>query len=161
MAAGIKEANEHPDAVARLMVGNEVLLRGDLTPDRVDRLYPQARKPSNQPVSTAEVWSFVLRLTPRSPRARLYLDPHSAVLDDVPVSIDLAEQHLIDIVRQTHQAFPGKPLLIAETCWPSIGRDRGPAPSMWFMRPDYIRRVPLLAARLDYDYNILEAFDQP
>jgi len=32
---------------------------------------------------------------------------------------------------------------------------------MWFMRPINIRRVAALAARLDYDYNILEAFDQP
>ncbi len=81
--------------------------------------------------------------------------------DDEPVSIDQAEQHLIDIVGQTHQAFPGKRLLIAETCWPSIGRDRGPSVVDVVHEADYIRRVAVLADRLDYDYNIMEAFDQP
>ena len=161
LAAGIQEANEHPEAVTRIMVGNEVLLRGDLTPDELIGYIRRVKEAVKQPVSTAEVWSFVLRY-PQVGRELDYVSIHILPFwDDVPVSIDEAEQHLIDIVGQTHQAFPNKPLLIAETCWPSIGRDRGPAVVNVVHEADYIRRVAALADRLDYDYNIMEAFDQP
>jgi exo-beta-1,3-glucanase (GH17 family) len=161
MAAGIKEANEHPEAVKRVMVGNEVLLRGDLTPDELIGYIRRVKQAVKQPVSTADTWSFVLRY-PQVGRELDYISIHILPFwDDEPVSIDQAEQHLIDIVAETHQAFPGKPLLIAETCWPSIGRDRGPAVVDVVHEADYIRRVAALANRLDYDYNIMEAFDQP
>src|SRR5579859_957919 len=161
LAAGIQEANEHPEAVQRLMVGNEVLLRGDLTPDELIGYIRRVKEAVKQPVSTAEVWSFVLRY-PQVGRELDYVSIHILPFwDDEPVSIDQAEQHLVDIVKQTHEAFPGKPLLIAETCWPSIGRNRGPARVTVVNEADYIRRVATLATRLDFDYNILEAFDQP
>src|SRR6201996_5941697 len=35
ITALIDQANAHPDSVQRVMVGNEVLLRGDLTPDQL------------------------------------------------------------------------------------------------------------------------------
>ena len=161
LAAGIQEANDHPESVTRIMVGNEVLLRGDLTPDELIGYIRRVKQAVKQPVSTADVWSFVLRY-PQVGRELDYISIHILPFwDDEPVSIDQAEQHLIDIVGQTHRAFPGKPLLIAETCWPSIGRNRGPSVVNVVNEADYIRRVASLADRLDFDYNILEAFDQP
>ncbi|HMA49691.1 MAG TPA: exo-beta-1,3-glucanase [Magnetospirillaceae bacterium] len=161
LAQGIKEANEHPESVTQVMVGNEVLLRGDLTPDELIGYIRRVKEAVKQPVSTADVWSFVLRY-PQVGRELDFISIHVLPFwDDEPVSIDQAEQHLIDIVGQTHQAFPGKRLLIAETCWPSIGRDRGPSVVDVVHEADYIRRVAVLADRLDYDYNIMEAFDQP
>ena len=161
IAAGIQEANEHPAAVRRVMVGNEVLLRGDLTPEELLGYIRRVKAAVKQPVSTADVWAFVLK-TPEVVNELDYVTIHILPFwDDEPVALDDAEKHMVDIVARVREAYPGKPLLIGETCWPSIGRDRGPASVNVVNEADYVRRVANLAARLDFDYNIMEAFDQP
>ncbi len=161
LAAGIQEANEHPESVKRVMVGNEVLLRGDLTPEELIGYIRRVKQAVKQPVSTADVWAFVLK-TPQVVNELDYVTIHILPFwDDEPVALDDAEKHMVDIVGRVKAAYPGKPLLIGETCWPSIGRNRGPSRVNVVNEADYIRRVANLAARLDFDYNIMEAFDQP
>jgi len=55
----IKAANAHPNEIERVIVGNEVLLRRDLTPDKLIGFIRQVKAAVKQPVSYADVWPFI------------------------------------------------------------------------------------------------------
>jgi len=56
LARAIDLVHTHKN-IARLIVGNEVLLRGDLTEAELVRYIERARKAVKIPVSTADIWS--------------------------------------------------------------------------------------------------------
>ena len=58
VAQVIKLANEYPDVIKRVIVGNEVLLRGELKVDKLIDYIRKVRQSIKQPVSYADVWSF-------------------------------------------------------------------------------------------------------
>ena len=161
ITALIQQANDHPDSVQRVMVGNEVLLRGDLTPDELIAYVHRVQAAIKQPVSTADGVSFVLRY-PQVGRELDYITVHILPFwDDYPQGVEGIEKDTVEIIEQVRKTFPGKPILIGETGWPSIGRDRGPAVVDVANEADFVRRLANLAAAHDFDYNIVEAFDQP
>src|SRR5262245_25125018 len=53
--AAIRLANQHPNVI-RLFIGNEVILRGDLTVAELGAELDRVRAATAQPVSTAEPW---------------------------------------------------------------------------------------------------------
>jgi exo-beta-1,3-glucanase (GH17 family) len=161
LAAGIKEANEHPDSVQRVMVGNEVQLRGDLPPDELIGYIRRVKAAIKQPVSTADVPSFILK-HPEVGHELDFITVHILPFwADDPIGLDGIEQDTVQTVARMREAFPGKPILIGETGWPSIGRNRGPAVVNVVAEADFVRRIANIAARYDFDYNIVEEFDQP
>jgi len=160
LRAVIDTANRHPGAVKRVIVGNEVLLREDLAPDRLIAYIDRVRSAIRQPVSYADVWAYWLkhpRIAGHVDFITLHILPY---WEDEPVAAADAQAHLLAIVERIRTAFPGKPILVGETGWPTEGRSRGPArPSL----PDaaqYVRMLPALAAQHGFDYNLVEAFDQ-
>ena len=58
MAAGIAEANLHPDSITRVVVGNEVLLRRDLSVGDLIADIDYVRARVKQPVAYADVTDF-------------------------------------------------------------------------------------------------------
>ncbi|HIJ63507.1 MAG TPA: exo-beta-1,3-glucanase [Rhodospirillaceae bacterium] len=157
----IKAANRYPDAIERVLVGNEVLLRRDLTPEQLIGYIRRVKAAVRQPVSYADVWAFYLKY-PEVARELDYLTIHILPFwEDEPVPIDRVEQHITAIVERMRQAFPGKPILIGEAGWPSLGRDRGPAVVSTVNEAAFVRRMADIAERHHFDYNIVEAFDQP
>lgn len=56
ISALIDAANRYPDAVERVIVGNEVLLRKDLTQRELINYIRAVRSAVKQPVSYADVW---------------------------------------------------------------------------------------------------------
>ncbi len=161
IAALIKAANAHPKTVQRVLVGNEVLLRGDLSPEKLIEYIRRVKAAIRQPVSYADVWTFYLRY-PEVGREVDYVTIHTLPFwEDEPQAVDKADGHIIDIVKRIRQVFPGKPILIGEAGWPSIGRDRGPAVVSTVNEARFVRQMAQLAATHHFDYNIVEAFDQP
>ena len=157
----IRTANAYPDTVKRVIVGNEVLLRRDLTPAQLIAHIRRVKAAIRQPVSYADVWGFFL--THPEVAAELdYLTIHILPYwEDEPVPLDQLEAHVMRAVGAVRQAFPGKPILIGETGWPSLGRDRGPAVVSTVNQARYLRQIADIASRNQLDYNIVEAFDQP
>ncbi len=161
IAALIDAANAHPDAIERVLVGNEVLLRGDLTSDQLISYIRRVKAAVKQPVSYADVWAFYLKY-PEVGREVDYITIHILPFwEDEPVAIDHLEEHFVKIVDRIRQAFPGKPVLIGEAGWPSLGRDRGPAVVSTVNEARFVRQMADIARRHGFDYNIVEAFDQP
>lgn len=161
IAALIKAANAHPNEIERVIVGNEVLLRRDLKPDELIKYIRQVKAAVKQPVSYADVWAFYLKY-PEVAKEVDYITIHILPFwEDEPVGIDNVDDYIVRIVERMRAAFPGKPILIGEAGWPSIGRDRGPAVVDTVNEARFVRKMANVAAAHDFDYNIVEAFDQP
>ncbi|MEZ5435844.1 MAG: hypothetical protein R3E67_04590 [Pseudomonadales bacterium] len=160
VAVLIETANRYPQAVKRVIVGNEVLLRRDLKADELIAYIDQVRSAIQQPVSYADVWAFWLK-NPQVAEHVDYLTIHILPYwEDEPVSLHDAQQHMLAIIEKIKQRFPGKPILVGETGWPTEGRSRGPAHADLLTAAEFVRALPKLAAEHGFDYNIVEAYDQ-
>lgn len=164
----IDHANKYPDTVERVIVGNEVLLRKDLTANQLRSYIRMVKQRVRQPVTYADVWEFWLRnptLADDVDFITIHILPY---WEDEPIGIDRREpdgrpsieKHILDIYHRVQARFPGKKIVIGETGWPSDGRMRSDA------RPGRVEQVRFfslfrtLAEREHFDYNFVEAFDQ-
>ena len=165
VAALIKAANANPDVVKRVIVGNEVLLRGDMDVDRLIGYIREVKRAVKQPVSYADVWSMYMKY-PQLIKEVDFITIHILPYwEDEPISVEHASGHLEKIVKQVEDEArgiaPGKPILIGESGWPSAGRQRGMAIPSVVNSAKFIRGMIQVATRHGFDYNIVEAFNQP
>ena len=164
----IDHANRYPETVERVIVGNEVLLRKDLTVNQLRAYIRMVKQRVRQPVTYADVWEFWLRnpsLADDVDFITIHMLPY---WEDEPIGMDRREpdgtlsieKHILDIYHRVQARFPGKKIVIGETGWPSDGRMRSDA------RPGRVEQVRFfsmfrsLAEREHFDYNFVEAFDQ-
>jgi exo-beta-1,3-glucanase (GH17 family) len=156
----IEQANRHPDVIKRVIVGNEVLLRRDLKVPELAAYIRRVKRAVKQPVSYADVWEFWLR-NPSLAREVDFITVHFLPYwEDMPVKVEDAMEHILAVHARVQAAFPGKPILIGEVGWPSIGRDRRDARPSRVEAARFIAAFVDLARRHNLDYNIVEAFDQ-
>ena len=164
----INHANKYPDTIERVIVGNEVLLRKDLTPNQLRGYIRQVKQRVKQPVTYADVWEFWLRnpqLADEVDIITIHLLPY---WEDEPIGLDRREpdgtlrieKHIADIYRKVQARFPGKKIVIGETGWPSDGRMRADARPGRVEQVRYFSIFRSIADREHFDYNIVEAFDQ-
>ncbi|HLI11796.1 MAG TPA: glycosyl hydrolase family 17 protein [Alphaproteobacteria bacterium] len=154
-------ANRYPDVIDRVIVGNEVILRRDLTPDQLAGYIRRVKAAIKQPVSYADVWEFWLK-NPQLAAAVDFVTVHILPYwEDDPVPIEHAIDHVAAVYHKVQAAFPGKPIMIGETGWPSTGRmRRGALPSL-VNEARFVREFIRFARTEKLDYNVVEAFDQP
>lgn len=148
----------HPNVV-RVIVGNEVLLRGDLPKTTLFGYLDRVRKAVYQPVSTAEPWDVWLK----NPELAEHVD--FIAVHMLPywegVDVDRAVDYVIDRYQALQKRFPGKPIVIAEVGWPSNGRTRESAAATPANEALFLRRFLNQAERRHFVYYVMEAFDQP
>lgn len=160
IAALIETANRYPQAVKRVIVGNEVLLRRDLKASELIAYIDRVQAAIEQPVSYADVWAFWLK-HPEVADHVDYITIHILPYwEDEPVSVEEAQEHMLAIINRIKARFPGKPILVGETGWPTEGRSRGPAHADLVTAATFVRALPAFAAEHDFDYNVVEAYDQ-
>jgi hypothetical protein len=81
--------------------------------------------------------------------------------EDNPVGIDQAMAHIKKIREEIGTKIPGKEIVIGETGWPSQGRMREAALPSPENQARFIRGFIALAEQEHWQYNLIEAFDQP
>ena len=150
-----------PDVIRALIVGNEVLLRGEMTAQDLAATIRNVKSQANVPVTYADVWEFWLR----------YRDVYDAVdfvtihilpyWEDFPISARDSVSHVDAIRRKVAAAFPNKDILIGETGFPSAGRMREGAEPSPSNQARVIHDIIALAKRDNFRVNVIEAFDQP
>ncbi len=157
----VRLANEYPDVIERVIVGNEVLLRRDLRPETLLAYIEEVKGRIRQPVSYADVWAFHIK-NPQVTRALDYVTIHILPYwEDEPVAVDTVGTHIERYYRLIQETFPGKPILIGEAGWPTMGRSRGPAVPGVVNSAKFVRTLVDVADKNGFDYNIVEAYDQP
>ena len=158
---GIATARQYPQVLRGVIVGNEVLLRGDLSSAQLAVYLHEVRAAVDAPVTYADVWEFWLR-HPELAASVDYLTIHILPYwEDKPVSPERAVQHVADVYGRMKKAFPGKEVMIGETGWPSAGRPRQAATASLVNEARYLRGFLRYAATVHMPYNVIEAFDQP
>ena len=165
IAALIKSANKYPNVVKRVIVGNEILLRGEMKPERLIKYIRKVKQAIKQPVSYADVWSMYMKY-PQLIKEVDFITIHILPYwEDEPISVDAAPLHIERIYqkmqREAEAIVPGKPILIGESGWPSHGRQRGRAVPGVVNEASFIRGLIHTANKNGFDYNIIEAFNQP
>jgi glucan 1,3-beta-glucosidase len=154
-------ANQFRDVIEAVVVGNEVLLRGELSAGDLANLIREVKGKVPVPVTYADVWEFWLR-NPVVYNAVDFVTIHILPYwEDFPIPADNAAAHVDSIRKQVLQAFPTKEVLIGEVGWPSAGRMREGALPSPANQARVIQDVLALAQREGFHVNVIEAFDQP
>ncbi|MDN7141036.1 beta (1-6) glucans synthase [Pseudomonas sp. JQ170] len=157
----IAAANANPDVVKAVIVGNEVLLRKEVTGPQLASLIAQVKSQVNVPVTYADVWEFWLQYPEIAPAVdflTIHLLPY---WEDDPRGIDDALQHVGEIRQVFGNRFAPKDIVIGETGWPSEGRQRETALPSPVNEARFIRGFVAMAEQHGWHYNLIEAFDQP
>ena len=157
----IKAANANPDVVTSVIVGNEALLRKEVTGAQLVSLIEQVKAGVEQPVTYADVWEFWLQYPEVAPAVdflTIHLLPY---WEDDPRGIDAALAHVAQIRQVFGSKFAPKDIFIGETGWPSEGRQRETALPSRVNEALFIRGFVKLAEDNGWRYNLIEAFDQP
>lgn len=154
-------ANKYPGTIRALVVGNEVLLRGDMTATDLARTIRMIKARVQVPVTYADVWEFWLRNSDVANAVDFVTIHILPYWEDFPISARRAGTHVERIRRQVVDAFPGKEVLIGEVGWPSAGRMREGALPSPVNQARVIQDVLALSKRENFNVNVIEAFDQP
>ncbi|MEZ0194645.1 beta (1-6) glucans synthase [Pseudomonas qingdaonensis] len=157
----IATANANPDITRAVIVGNEVLLRKEVTGDHLADLIHQVKSQVQVPVTYADVWEFWLQhpqIAPQVDFVTIHLLPY---WEDDPKGIDEALAHVGEIRQVFGNRFAPKDVMIGETGWPSEGRQRETALPSRVNEARFIRGFVAMAEQNGWHYNLIEAFDQP
>ena len=158
LQSAIDIANTHQNVV-RVIVGNEVLLRGDLPVADLEVYLDRARAAIEAPVGTDETWYAWLahpELAQHVDFIGVHLLPY---WEGVPV--DAAVEYSFAQFKRLQKAFPRKPIVITEIGWPSRGRTRESAVASESNEALFLRRFLYRADKEEIVYYLMEAFDQP
>jgi exo-beta-1,3-glucanase (GH17 family) len=154
-------ARRYPDVIQSVVVGNEVLLRGEMSAPDLVATIRAIKAQVTMPVTYADVWEFWLRY-PEVAGAVDFITIHILPYwEDFPIPVENAAAHVRAIRGQVAAAFPGRDILIGEFGWPSAGRMREGALPSRANQARILQEVLAQAKRDNYQINVIEAFDQP
>ena len=157
----VKLANEYPDTIRAVVVGNEVLLRGEMSATQLAATIREVKARVKVPVTYADVWEFWLRNRDIASAADFITIHILPYWEDFPVPAAQAAAHVDSIRRKVAKAFAGKEVMIGEVGWPSSGRMREGALPSPVDEARVIQDVLALAKRENFRVNVIEAFDAP
>jgi len=163
IARAIKTIADNPGTIDRVFVGNEAVgVRAELTGREVSGYIKRVKAAINNPaveVGTAEVWPTWLtepELADGADFVGIHLLPYWE-----GVSYEKSMEYITSSFDQIAKLYPDKKIVIGETGWPSDGRvKKGSVPSPAF-EAAFLRKFFALAEQNEYDYYIIEAYDQP
>jgi len=157
----VKLAKAFPNTIGAVIVGNEVLLRGDLSVGDLEGFIRMVKAQVTVRVTYADVWEFWLRyreLQAAVDFVTIHILPY---WEDFPLPASLAAAHVDAIRKQVAAAVPNKEIFIGEVGWPSAGRMREAALPSPSNQARVISETMTLAQRENFRVNVIEAFNQP
>jgi exo-beta-1,3-glucanase (GH17 family) len=152
-------SQKYPDTITAIIVGNEVLLHGDMTPSDLRELLLSVKARVTVPVTYAEVWEYWLRYREIQDAVDFVTIHVLPYWDDIPSRAKDAAAQVAAVHKQVSLAFPGKEVVIGETGWPSMGRMREGALPSRINQARVISEILDVAKRDNFRVNLIEAFD--
>lgn len=155
----IRIADKNRTNVVRVVVGNEVILRGELSVEQLGEYLNHVRTELGVPVGTAEPWGVWMQhpeLAQHVDYIAVHMLPYWEGLD-----VDAAVDFVVEKINLLKQTFPDKPIIIGEVGWPSNGRTIKSAVADMATEAKFLRRFLHRAEQENYIYYVMEAFDQP
>jgi glucan 1,3-beta-glucosidase len=161
VATVVALAQRYPQVIQAVIVGNEVLLRGEMSPAELVRTIREVKKQVAMPVTYADVWEFWLRY-PEVAAAVDFITIHILPYwEDVPLPVEAAPRHVQAIGERVAAAFPGKEIFVGEFGWPSAGRMREGALPSPINQARAVQGVVARSNSENFKVNVIEAYDQP
>jgi glucan 1,3-beta-glucosidase len=161
ISTGVALANRFPDVVRAVIVGNEALLRGEVSPVMLAETIRSVKSRVKMPVTYADVWEFWLRygaLADAVDFVTIHILPY---WEDEPVAASAAADHVDANRKRVVDSFPDKEIVIGEVGWPSAGRMRQGALPSPANQARVLADVLERGRREHFRVNVIEAFDQP
>ncbi len=155
----VKLSNSKSNNIVRVLVGNEAILRADVSVDEMIGLIKRVKKSVWRPVSTAEPWHVWLE-NPELVDAVDFIGVHILPYwEGIPV--DKAVDYVLMRYRELRTTYPNKQVVIMEVGWPSDGASRQGAKPSLANQAAFLRGFLNVARAEEMTYYIVEAFDQP
>ena len=104
IATAIDLAKKYPDVISAVVVGNEVLLRGELSATDLGAIIREVKSQVSMPVTYADVWEFWLRhsdLQNDVDFVTIHILPY---WEDLPLPASVAAAHVDDIREKVARA---------------------------------------------------------
>jgi exo-beta-1,3-glucanase (GH17 family) len=161
ISTAVALAKEYPGVITSLVVGNEVLLRGEMTTSDLAATIRSVKAQVTVPVTYADVWEYWLRnreIYEAVDFVTIHILPY---WEDFPIRAKYAAAHVDAIRKRMAVAFPGKEILVGETGWPSAGRMRDGALPSRTNQARVVSEILDLAKQENFRVNLIEAYDQP
>jgi len=158
---GIALTKQYPGTITAIIVGNEVLLRGEMTSSDLVANIRFVKSKVSVPVTYADVWEFWLKnrdVYDSVDFVTIHILPY---WEDFPIKASYAANHVDSIRKRMAVAFPNKEILIGETGWPSTGRMREGALPSRANQARVVSEILELARVQKFRVNLIEAYDQP
>jgi exo-beta-1,3-glucanase (GH17 family) len=158
---GSSLARRFPDVIRAVIVGNEALLRGEVSPEKLGEYIRSVKSRVPMPVTYADVWEFWLRnreLASAVDFVTIHILPY---WEDNPIAASEAASHVDAIRKRVVAGFPGKEVMIGEVGWPSAGRMREGALPSPANQARVLADVLARGKREEFRVNLIEAYDQP
>ncbi|MEN8261074.1 MAG: glycosyltransferase, partial [Pseudomonadota bacterium] len=145
--------------VVRTIVGNEAILRGDVTVEQMIKYLRRARGKTGRPVSTSEPWHVWID-KPELVKEVDFIGVHILPYwEGIPAK--KAVEYTFKRYEQLKTTFPGKPIVLTEVGWPSNGKPIRGAVASRVNQAMVLREFLNEAHERDLIYYVVEAFDQP
>jgi len=155
----INVSRENNPKIIRVMVGNEVMLRQDISEDALIEYIREVKKRTWRPVSTSETWAEWLK------HPKLAAEVDFIAVHILPywegISADDAVDYIFDRYHDIQKAYPNKPVIITELGWPSDGQPARHATASVSNQAKVLREFLNRADKEKVTYYVVEAFDQP
>lgn len=155
----INVSHQNNPKIIRVMVGNEVLLRAEITAAQLIEYIREVKKNTWRPVSTSETWDVWLK------HPELVNEVDFIAVHILPYWEGIAAEDAVDYVfdryHAVQQAYPNKPIIITEVGWPSDGQPFKHATASVSNQAKFLREFLNRADTEKVTYYIVEAFDQP
>ena len=152
-------AQPAPNNIVGILVGNESLLRNDLSEQQLIDYVREAKQFATQPISTSEQfkeWMAHPKLVAEVDYIAVHLTPYW-----FDVTVDEGVALVFDQYAQLQKAYPNKPIVITEVGWPSEGQRVGKSIASPENQTTFLCKFMSRAEKEHLNYYILEAFDQP
>ena len=162
---------EYYATISSVIVGNEVLLRADLSVDELIALIRDFKQfiaaiekktpiKYHQPrVTTAEIWNLWID-NPQLAKEVDFINIHVLPYWE-KIKAEEFVPYFKNIYHDVVAAFPDKRVTIGEFGWPSQGYNNQGSIASAENQATVVRRFLILANEESFQYNLLEAFDQP
>ncbi len=149
----------NPGNIVGVVVGNEVLLRGEITSEQLANYVDIVKTMVGSiPVTVAETWDNWLRNRSLAKHVDFVTAHVLPYWEGVPAK--RAPSYVFERYEQLQSEFPTKTVVLGEVGWPSEGRKRGGAQPSLQNQATFLRQFLDQANTSDANYFVLEAFDQ-
>ena len=148
-----------PKNIVGILVGNEALMRQDVSEQQLIDYIREVKQFSTQPISTSEQykdWMAHPKLVAEVDYIAVHLTPYW-----FNVTVDEGVALVFNQYAQLQKAYPNKPIVITEVGWPSDGTPVGKGVASPENQTKFLCKFMRHAEKEKINYYILEAFDQP